>query len=377
MRSLLSFAGKTTHSLLNFDHFLLADILSGATTESVLVAVDCWFGTENDPPRSVIRSVIHLTVPAGLLIFYMALWIFVTRRVNENIWYFIKRALLSFLAVAYMTYVSVTKTGVNILNCVDVHDSIIADFDHTTSHWALDTSLECYKGAHGILAAIIGWPIVAAVSFGMPIILAYVLIKQRSMDPAKNSWLFEATGFLCRAYKDRFVFWESIVMLRKAVLAVLVVFSYPLGTNIQGILAVCMLMLACYTHVCCQPFKERFDRLNTYETASLFITQLIFASGLFFNDDRTSDTSRALLTVLLSVIICGFFLFLLYKLLESADVYLRAVMEDEGIEGVQDWSMIRVLQAFILTRISRFFQHYLSRTSSDTSDTQTPHGTTV
>ena len=351
--------------------------MSGATTESALLAVDCWFGTDYDPPRSVIRSVIHLAVPVGLLTFYIVFWIVVTRRGGENIWYFIKRALLSFLAVSYMTYVSVTKTGVNIIYCVNVHDSTIIDIDRTSSYWALDTSLECYDGAHLMLAAIIGWPIIAAVSFSMPILLAYVLVKQRSTDSAKNPWLLEATGFLSRAYKDRFVFWESIVMLRKAVLAFLVVYCYPLGPNIQGILAACALMLACFVHVCCHPFKEGFDSLNTYETVSLFITQFTFASGLFFNDHKTSDAVRSLLTVLLSVIICGFFLFLLYRLLKSADIYLRATIEDEGIAGVQNWSRIRVLKTFVVTRISRLFQHCLPGTASDSSDTQAPPSTNV
>ncbi len=356
---------------------LSTDFLSGATTESVVLAIDCWFGNDHDPPRSVIRSVVYLVVPVGILMFYIVLWAFVTRRLNENTWYFAKRGLLSFLAVSYMSYISVTKTAVNILNCIDIQDSTQVDFDHTTSRWAMDTSLTCYKDSHAVLAAVIGWPVVVGVSFGMPIILCYVLIKQRSMDPSHNPWLFEATGFLCRAYKDNFVYWESIVMLRKSVLAILVVFSYPLGTNIQGILAVCMLMLAAYTHVSCQPFKEGFSKLNTYETASLFITQLTFASGLFFNDDRTSDPVRVLLTVLLSITICSFFLFLIYKLLESADVYLRAVIEDEGIADAQDWSMIRVLKAFVSMRVSSIFQPCLRSSKSISSDTQTAPTTSV
>ena len=300
-----------------------------------------------------------------------------TRRLNENTWYFVKRALLSFLAVSYMSYISVTKTAVNTLNCIDIHDSTHIDLDHTTRRWAMDTSLTCYKGSHAVLASFIGWPVVIGVSFGMPIALGCALIKQRSMDSSQNPWFFEATGFLCRAYKDSFVYWESIVMLRKSVLAILVVFSYPLGTNIQGILAVCTLMLATYTHVSCQPFKEGFANLNTYETASLFITQLTFASGLFFNDDRTSDLVRVLLTVLLSITICGFFLFLVYKLFESAGVYLRALIEDEGVASAQDWSMIRVLTAFISRRISGMFQHCLHGSKPISSDTQTAPSTPV
>ena len=298
------------------------------------------------------RSIVHLLIPAGTFLFYVIFWIFLTRKHKENTWYFAKRALLSFLAVAYLTYVSITKTAVNTLHCIRVHDSVDND-DHTAKYWALDTSLKCYEGSHAVLAATAGWPVLVVFSFGLPAFLAYVLIRQRSQEPGQNPWLADATGFLYRAYKERFIFWESIVMLRKAVLTVVVAFSYPLGTNIQGILAVCILTFAYYVHGACQPFDEPYGFLNAFETASLVVSQLTFASGLFFNDDRTSEAVKILLTLLLSMAICGFFLVLFYAFVKSAEVYLKAVLEDQGMGDIQDWSAFRVLRAFLSTRVTQ------------------------
>ena len=299
------------------------------------------------------RSIVHLLVPLFILLFYVILWVFLTRTYNENTWYFAKRALLSFLAVAYLTYVSITKTAVNTLHCIKVYDAVDFDNDRADEYWALDTTLKCYEGSHAVLASTVGWPVLIIFSFGLPALLAYVLIRQRSQEPGQNPWLSDATGFLYRAYKERFIFWESIVMFRKAVLTVVVAFSYPLGTNLQGILAVCVLAFAIYVHVTCQPFDEPYGFLNAFETASLVVSQLTFASGLFFNDHRTSDTVKIFLTLLLSVAICGFFLVLSYVFIKSAVVYLKAVLEDHGMEGVQDWSTIRVLRTFLFTRVTQ------------------------
>ena len=298
------------------------------------------------------RSVVHLLVPSAVLVFYIIFWIFLTWRYDENTWYFAKRALLSFLAVAYLTYVSITKTSINTLNCIKVHDSVDAHSDHTDEYWALDTSLKCYEGAHAVLAATVGWPVLIIFSFGLPAVLAYILIRQRSQEPGQNPWLSDATGFLYRAYKERFIFWESIVMLRKAILSVIVAYSYPLGTNNQGILAICVLAFASYVHVTCQPFDEPYHFLNAFETASLFVSHLTFASGLFFNDDRTSGAVKVLLSLLLSVAICGLFLVLSCAFAKSAVVYLKTALEEQGMEDVQGWGTLHVLRIFLFMRVA-------------------------
>ena len=263
---------------------------------------------------------------------------------------------------------SITKTAVNTLHCIRVHDSVNFEDEHTDKYWALDTSLKCYEGSHALLAATAGWPVLVIFSFGLPAFLAYVLIRQRSQKPGQNPWFSDATGFLYRAYKERFVFWESIVMLRKAVLTVVVAFSYPLGTNIQGILAVCILTFAIYVHVTYQPFDEPYGFLNGFETASLVVSQLTFASGLFFNDNRTSDAVKILLTLLLSMAICGFFLVLSYTFTKSAEIYLKAVLEDQGMEGVQDWSTLRVLRAFLFTRVTQCVGRLCHKRSGEPSN---------
>ena len=299
------------------------------------------------------------------------------RKFNESVWYFTKRALLSSLAVAYLTYLSVTKMAVNTLYCIEVHDSYDTEFDHTTHYWAVDTSLQCFKGSHAVLAAVVGWPIVIVVSFGLPVGLACALMKLQPTETNDSQWITEASGFLFRAYKQRYIFWESTVMLRKALLAIVVVFSYPLGTNIQGILAIFVLAIAVYMHVSCRPFKKDFDFLNAYETASLIISQLTFASGVLFNDSRLSDAVRVLLTVFLSLAISGLFCVLMYKIFRSIEIYAKAVLVSDGVDDAYDWGMCRALKMYSALVVAQFCAKLTGKRDRDAPGPQTQPGSST
>ena len=281
------------------------------------------------------------------------------------------------MAMVYLAYLPITKTAANALYCIDVADPTDAEKDRTVRYWAVDTSLKCYEGSHAVLAGAIGWPVIILISFGMPLILAGFLVTQNTTEQTEASWTAEATGFLYRAYKQRFIFWESIVMLRKSVLAVIVVFSYPLGVNIQGILAISLLSLAIYIHVCCRPFKDDFAFLNALETSSLVVSQLTFACGLFFNDHRTSEVVRILLSIALSTSICGLFFFFVYKLLRYSEMYIKAVLESEGMEDVQEWGMLSVLRIFLVMHFVSLYHRLIRRHRTDRSSSRARPGTST
>ena len=358
IRSVLSVAGKFITALcFLLSLFTSADFISGAAMDGMTLSADCLFASENQPPRSILRTTILLIVPAAALVFYVVFWAVQTYRSNQSIAYFVRTLMLSTLAVVYLTYISITKTAVDTLHCIRVHDSIDVDEDHVSSYWALDTSLKCYEGSHKILASTAGWPVVILFTFGIPLALAYALLKteNRCPDQDGDALFAEASGFLYRAYKERFVWWESVIMFRKAALTIIVAFSYPLGTNLQGVNAVCLLTLATYLHVHCRPFREEHDYLNGYETASLFVSVLTFASGLFFNDEHTSNVVRVLLTILLSVAIGGLLCLFAHTLLSCAMTHVQNALVDEGIEEAHYWGVCRSLTVYVSITLSAFF----------------------
>lgn len=120
-------------------------------------------------------------------------------------------------------------------------------------------------------------------------------------------------------------------MLRKGLLVIIVVFGYELRSNIQGILAVCVLIFALQLHHECCPFRNEFKDLNEYEGASLFVSLFIFALSLAFVDDQISEAAKVVLTVFIFLAVCALFLFLAAKMASASIAYARISLAAEGV----------------------------------------------
>ena len=307
------------------------------------------------------HTVVSIMVPMLVSCLYFILWFITFRRLHETVSYLAKRCILSFMAVSYLSYIAITKTAVNALSCIDVYDSLELGSDDQLAYWAVDTSLRCYEGSHAVLAGLIGWPVLIIFSFGFPVAVAALLVLERKRHNMESEWLFEATGFMYRAYQTKYVYWESVIMLRKAVLAVVVVFSYALGGNLQGVLGVCVLMLALYFQIICEPFRSEFSALNQYEGLSLLICSLTFVSGLFFNDERTSDAVRVLLTMFLLFANLGILAFFGIIFFKAAAEYLKSILEAENIDFDPERGSFHIIQAYLHSRCPKSLERLLNR----------------
>ena len=338
-------------------HFLLrADFLGGAATETVTLPIDCFLPSDASIPRSVLRTIIFMAIPVMVAVFFAVFWAIALYKFAKTWQYLAKRLLLSYLVIAYISYESVTKTAVNILVCVTADVSCGGAVKPSHDYWAVDTSVECYEGAHSVLVGTLGWPVVLLFSLGFPVGLAFALVSVRRYAPERDVWYNEATGFLYRAYDDRFFFWESMIMLRKSLLAVIVAFGYTLGPNIQGVLAISVLTAALYFHTLFRPFDRAFDQLNAYESASLVVSQLAFISGLLLSDDRVSEEVHILLSIFLITAIGGLSFFFFRSFCRTFVSYARIQFKLDGVEDVEAWSQARVLFTFLALRVQKYFR---------------------
>lgn len=199
----------------------------------------------------------------------------------------------------------------------------------------------------------------ALFSLGFPIVVACVLITKRSKDRVQHSLLDETVGFLYRAYHIKFIYWESIILLRKAALAVIVVFAYPLGGNLQGILAVCVLMTALYLHLLCSPYRSDLEALHRLEGLSLFISSLTFVSGLFFNDEHTSSESRATVGAFIVFANVLVFIYFVVRFFVASATYLGIFLENEGVDFDKDGTAYHIVTTFLKNRFEAHLEPVL------------------
>ena len=108
------------------------------------------------------------------------------------------------------------------------------------AHWRLLNALdmECYVGGHLLLVVTLGTLYFAIVVFGLPL-LAYISIaqpfsKDENKEDMNSENMIETYGFLFRGYKDKFWFWEFVILVKKLALIAITVFLATADTYTQG-----------------------------------------------------------------------------------------------------------------------------------------------
>jgi len=334
--------------------FKASEYVGALTTVAIFRPIDCLFPSSSAVVRSVWRTVFGLLVPGIVVGIFIAYWALTRKWKKKPMSFFWKRSILSLMAVVYISYLGLTKLAVRSFYCVEVFDSEKYINATGTSYWAVDTAIKCYGKEHSALMTI-GVIVLTLVTLAFPLVSAFIITRHKDQQEVPESWTNETMGFLYRAFTDNLRYWESIVMLRKACLSVIVVYSYPLGGQLQALLAVLLLMFSLCLQTICKPYRREFNTLNHYESTSLFVSCVTLTLGLVMDSDRCSSfvkVSLAFIVVFINIVTS---LVLLLACLSSCLVHMRAVLEDEGIQlpsNLRWWSVLKII---LITKLSQWF----------------------
>lgn len=291
------------------------------------------------------RTVLALFLPFVLLALLCAYWY---RKCRHDSCLLKRRLILSVLIVLYISYIGLARRLLSVLYCIRIHDGQTLDHSANELRWSQDTSVVCYEGAHAILFGLLTVPMILAVLFAFPLISGTLLIQARKKELLGTVTLKETFGFMFQAYKEKYIFWDCVILLRKAALALIAIFGWSLGGNMQGLIAVCILMVALYMQQCFKPFNESFDSLNSGESVSLLLSLVTFLSGVFLNDPSISQGGRIFFSILVIIANLAFVLASVYDIyskmlrvlrlkLEMDNVYLRDEEKKVAYKLVSTW----------------------------------------
>jgi len=248
-------------------------------------------------------------------------WIFtdrkhwITHRPGHH--FIVSRTIICCLVVVFFLYQSISEDLMNTVSCIDLDSEdidYISKWDSRNSlnysqfsiarnrYWTMDTDIECYKDRHAYLVGFLGVPGLVFFVCGLPLYLLGYLLYQRHYNNLEDIEVFRTYGFIYQNYRSKFVFWEVVILVRKALIGAVVVFAYPLGSNLQGVMALGLLIISLILHLLAGPFKYR--PLNVLEGCSLVVSLVAFYSGIVLNDESTSNNGRIFSTVLL-MSLCG------------------------------------------------------------------------
>ncbi|KAF6259372.1 hypothetical protein COO60DRAFT_1017537 [Scenedesmus sp. NREL 46B-D3] len=160
------------------------------------------------------------------------------------------------LAAVFFFYPSLVRTCLQLFVCLTVHTGAGA----TQRAWAGYANMQCGSGSHAILRSTIGIIGVVGACFGMPLGMAYLLLRSSQRRDAPSLLRF---GSLLRCYRGGIArAWESMIMVQTAVCVAITVFSNELGEFYQACLMNVMLTVAVAVLFWLTPYRcHRLQRL--------------------------------------------------------------------------------------------------------------------
>eukprot|EP00803_Ostreobium_quekettii_P001172 evm.model.scf_388.6 EVM.evm.TU.scf_388.6 scf_388:61491-71525(-) len=402
------------------------EIIAGISNGTKLVPFDCALSDSGSTPKSVRALWLRVFFPVMLLGVYwlicLAAWLAIRSKQKKKQAYYrvTYKTLFTYIiivtiTVVFFAYNSVTEELMRTVNCINadeeeqVSDQVFAEFvgEVDVEYWAEDTALRCFEGDHtstGIVGAI-GLAIFSAgfVAF----IILWLGAHQHKLN---HPQFITRYGFIYRAYRtgkagciegaiarelakrrngaDRYnrgvgggpsfallkklpVYWEAVITLRKGLISAAVVFAYTLGANLQGVLALGVLILAMALQLLFRPFRrfpcfntrrgyankqKTFDDyidLNLLESSSLFVSTVTFYSGIVFNDPNVSvagTTTMAIFVVTVNVVLLAYFV---YRIYEGTHVLMDLKLNDLAVPFSPDGWLVKKFLRLIWAYISR------------------------
>ncbi len=85
--------------------------------------------------------------------------------------------------------------------------------------------------------------------------LAFHAVQHGTYSPGLVSLIVVCMSRLFCSYEDKYYYWESVIMLRKFVLVVVVIFLVNEGTDMQLLVTLAVIIAAMVAHMTVEPFR--------------------------------------------------------------------------------------------------------------------------
>ena len=227
--------------------------------------------------------------------------------------------LITTLSVGMFTmYQMLISQSTSVLQC----KAFVVDGNSTESYLAADMSIPCTAdGDHRFRA----WALVCSITYGFGVPLAFVasfiLVRGRLAKPELTKLMFM---FLIGGYKEEYWYWQALIMVRKMVLVLSIVF---LSDNklLQSYCGMWVMSVALVLQIYFSPAIK--PEHNLVEALSLAIITITLNLGLLYFWEGMPSAGKDTLTAVLILITLGATCMFCY--------YMYEPLKDTIIQGIQ------------------------------------------
>ncbi|KXZ55163.1 hypothetical protein GPECTOR_3g310 [Gonium pectorale] len=267
--------------------------------------------------------------------------------------YMPRQMIVTFVTIFFFFYPSVVQSLMTIFKCKEVdlpsENPLASGLGLVTdSVWSQDFGQSCYKGSHMGLAMGLGVPGVVLIAIGWPIISA-LLMTHKLPGMKRIKFTESMTSFFLADFKKDYVWWESVVMLRKLAIAAIVTFvDGSTSAGVQLLLVVCIIAMAMGVHLMSMPYEHTYtNNLELTSLATLLFT-LYFSLYFSFSGSITDGGRVAISIIILVINICMVLVFIGY----IVQAYWQAILKGIGFADLDFESRRKLTTAELRERIS-------------------------
>ncbi|GLI60546.1 hypothetical protein VaNZ11_002702 [Volvox africanus] len=264
-----------------------------------------------------------------------------------------RQLIVTFIAIFFFFYPSVVQSLMAIFNCQDVN---VQETNNPLANglglrmeriWSQDYGLTCYKRSHLALTLGLGVPGVLLIAIGWPLMSALFMTGKLTM--LNNIQITEdMTSFFLADFKARFAWWESVIMLRKLFIAVIVTLvDGSTYAGVQLLLVICILVVAAGLHLVAMPYHHVYT--NNLELVSLCTLLATLYFSLYFGlSSSISNGGRIAISVLILVINIIMVVVFIYYIIQA---YFYAALLSSGLGDIDSETRRKLTAAEIQQRI--------------------------
>lgn len=315
---------------------VIPDLLAGFSSGSGLFSMECLLSTSLGIPKSILSITISVLIPVLLILGSCVFWIINTCVKRADWQHMLQRCGASILVIVYLSWMDTWNRLFRFFHCTEVDRGggsfAVAD----SRYWLEDTDVECFQKGHLHLAVGLGVPMFLGLTLVWGFMMGFLVLRARRHP--NNLWNVSMFGFFYKGYRPERWYWEIVVMLRKLVLAGIVVVGYDDAEGsedeLAGFSAVVLLMLCLVAQVYAMPYDEPISDVNHLEALSLGASMMVFLSGLSFNLNEMSGIRRTSFSVLALCAISAALGAMLFKLVKVGRT--SATNESRG-RGLRSW----------------------------------------
>jgi hypothetical protein len=266
------------------------------------------------------------------------------------------KAIGTIVLIVFLLYPSVCKQTFKMLQCDRMHHPVETK-DPTgalfRSFLRQDHQIECFSDLHVTTLLGLGLPVLILITFGVPVIMGVIIFRSKDLMSSRRGRL--RYMMLTTGYQRKYMWWESVTMIRKAMIAGISVFyADPADLDKQLVfgMGVCALFLC--LHVVYHPFEKiKIKDELTGKTTEVGLTQNLETGALILNTTTlylgevmmlglNSDVLMMLLSLLLVLINMAFIFF-------AASKYMQLKIHETPALGKR-WDRLRSKFCFKKTK---------------------------